>query len=151
MAFTAVVSSEYLTNLGTGQPIVFDKIITNIGSAYDNMTGIFTSPCIGIFIFEMALMVSPDTWQYIEFAKDGESIMPNYALSLGTSLYESSTRTVILELRKGSKVWVRVMANGAPPNGGSGRLNGNCFTTFSGWMLADKKKKVTVDRILNLF
>ena len=113
---------------------MFDKIITNIGSAYDNRTGTFTVPCPGVFIFEMALMVSADTRQYVEFAKDGESVMPNYCNIPGTTSHDSSTRTVILELKKGSKVWIRVPASGAP-HGGSGRLHGNCFTTFSGWMI----------------
>ena len=83
---------------------MFDKIITNLSSAYDNNTGIFTAPCSGVFIFEMAIMVSADTWQYVEFVKDGESIMFNYGHTLGTTVYESSTRSVVLEVKKGSKV-----------------------------------------------
>ena len=80
-------------------------------------------------------MVSADTWQYVEFVKDGESIMFNYGHTLGTTVYESSTRSVVLEVKKGSKVWIRVGANGEPPNGGSGKLHGNGFTSFSGWLL----------------
>ena len=57
--------------------------------------------------------------------------MLNYAHTVGTTLYDSSSRTVILELRKGPRVGVRVSVE-EPPQGGSGRVHGNGLSTFSG-------------------
>ena len=74
IAFTAVVTPADLTNLGAGQTIIYDKVITNVGNGYDNRTGIFTSPKKGVYVFEMALMVTPGMEQYLEFNKDGQSV-----------------------------------------------------------------------------
>ena len=138
VAFTAVVTPADLTNLGAGQTIIFDKVITNTRHCYDTNTGIFTSPRKGVYVFEMALMVSPGIDQYLEFTKDGQSVMLNFGHSCGTQLYQSSSRTVTLELEKDSKVWIRTILGSTPPHG-AGRVHGYGFSTFSGWMLGAKK------------
>lgn len=138
VAFTAVVTPADLTDLGAGQIIVFDKIITNVGNTYDNRTGIFTAPVRGVYVFEMALMVTHDMHQYLEFAKDGQSVLLNYGRTDGTTLFASSSRTVTLELEKDSKVWIRTILGSTPPHG-AGRVHGYGFSTFSGWLLASRR------------
>ena len=133
-----MVTPADLTNLGAGQTIIYDKVITNVGNCYDTRTGIFTSPRKGVYVFEMALMVTPGIEQYLEFNKDGQSIMLNFGHSLETKLYPSSSRTLTLELEKDSKVCIRTIAGSTPPHG-AGRVHGYGFSTFSGWILGARQ------------
>ena len=110
-------------------------MITNVGHAYDNKTGIFTAPLGGIYAFNMAVLVEPGYNEYLEFVKDGQHVMYNYAHAQGSLHDASSSRTTTLELFRGQTVWVRTSPNAAH---GSGVLHGNGFTTFSGWLIAIK-------------
>ena len=135
VAFTAKVAPPDLTGLGAGQTIVFDEVITNVGNGYDNLTGIFTAPVSGVYVFDMALMVASDVYQYTELVKDGQSIVYNYSAATGVNCFVSSSRTVTLQLEKASKVWVRTITENITFHG-SGKVHGNGFSTFSGWLLA---------------
>lgn len=131
VVFTATVSPPTLTNLGAGQTIIFDKVITNIGNAYDNITGVFTAPVKGVYIFDMALMTDPGDHQYLELVQNGQNILFNYGHALGGNHLVSSTRTVSVELSKGTKVWMRTQNT---PTHGTGKVHGYSFSTFSGWL-----------------
>ena len=133
VAFTAVVSKFDVENLGAGQTITFDKIITNIGGAYHNSTGIFTAPVSGVYVFNMALYVNAGDNEYLCLVKRGVQLLCNYGHATGSTHAISTSRTITLALNKGDEVWVRT-----PPVSyhGSGRIHGYGYTTFSGWLLA---------------
>ena len=131
VAFTAVVSPPILDNLGAGQPIVFDRVITNIGNCYDKITGIFTAPVKGVYVFEMTLMTDPGWYQYLELVQNDNHVIWNYGQASGQ--HDSSSRTVTIELAKGTRVWIRTQKAATH---GSGKVHGNRFSTFSGWLYA---------------
>ena len=133
IAFTAVVSPPKLENLGSGQTIVYDKIITNYGDAYCNITGVFVAPVNGLYVFEMSLMTDPENRQYLELVTDGTTIIRNYGHALGAKHIVSSSRTATTKLSRGSKVWIRTVPI---PNHGTGTVHGYCYSTFSGWLCA---------------
>ena len=124
-----MVSPRELANLGAGQPIVFDSVITNIGNAYDSMTGVFTTPVRAVYVFEMTLMTDPGCYQYLELVQNDKHVIWNYGQATGQ--LDSSSRTVTIELAKGAKVWIRTQKSATH---GSGKVHGNCFSTFSGWL-----------------
>ncbi|XP_045169900.1 collagen alpha-1(X) chain-like [Mercenaria mercenaria] len=133
VAFTAVISPSDLTNLNAGQPIIFDRTITNMANAYDTSSGIFTAPIRGVYIFNMGIMVEPGENEYLQFVKDGAHVMYNYIHASGGLDDVSSSRTVVMELENGNQVWIRTTKSATH---GSGNLHGNEFSTFSGWLLA---------------
>ena len=124
-----MVSPPAISNLGAGQTIVFDKVITNVGNAYDNMTGIFTAPVRAVYVFEMTLMTDFGKHQYLELVQNGQHIIWNYGQA--ANQLDSSSRTVTVELAKGAKVWIRTKNNASH---GSGVVHGHTFSTFSGWL-----------------
>ena len=124
-----MVSPPAISNLGAGQTIVFDKVITNVGNAYDNMTGIFTAPVRAVYVFEMTLMTDPGKNQFLELVQNGQHIIWNYGQA--ANQLDSSSRTVTVELAKGAKVWIRTKNNASH---GSGIVHGYTFSTFSGWL-----------------
>ena len=132
VAFTAVISQIDIRNLGAGQSIVFDRILTNIRGAYHSTTGIFTTPVSGIYAFNVALMVNPGDREYLDIVKDGIAVMPIYCHTAGAQHYISPSRTVTLALNKGNEVWIRTSTS---QNHGTGQIHGNGYTTFSGWLI----------------
>ena len=50
MAFTAYVDENTETS-GPDDAFVFNKVLTNVGQAYDESTGAFTCPISGIYVF----------------------------------------------------------------------------------------------------
>ncbi|KAL4222494.1 hypothetical protein ACF0H5_018533 [Mactra antiquata] len=54
VAFT-VYLSHILRNLGTNQPVVFNKVILNDGGGYSTHTGIFNVPTTGVYLFSWSV------------------------------------------------------------------------------------------------
>ncbi|XP_052809400.1 complement C1q tumor necrosis factor-related protein 3-like [Mya arenaria] len=133
VAFTAVINVPYLDLLGAGQTVIFDHVITNVGNAFKNATSEFRAPVTGVYVFNFALMMDPGMNKYIELVKDGQHIMWNYGHAPGSTHYISASRTATVLLRMGEEVWVRTQNRATH---GNGRIHGNGFTTFSGWLVA---------------
>ncbi|WAR25943.1 hypothetical protein MAR_011647 [Mya arenaria] len=55
VAFSATITKD-VTNFGSHQPLVFDKVITNVGGAYDSRHGTFRAPVDGIYQFSFSAL-----------------------------------------------------------------------------------------------
>jgi hypothetical protein len=42
-----------------GRPVVFSNVLTNVGGAYDHVTGFFTTPHNGLYSFRYIYKSSP--------------------------------------------------------------------------------------------
>ena len=51
VAFTATFKNADLHGLGVGQTVKFDKVLYNAGNAYSPLTGLFTAPTDGTYLF----------------------------------------------------------------------------------------------------
>ncbi|KAK3581029.1 hypothetical protein CHS0354_013925 [Potamilus streckersoni] len=127
VAFYVTVSRPDLINLGEHHPIVFDDVVTNVGGAYHRSTGIFTAPIHGIYFFSVTAMVLPGIYGALDLVKDGEIICDFVADSGNANHLVSVTRTLLLEVRQGSEIWVRTRT--------SEQIHGNRHTTLSGFLL----------------
>jgi len=56
VAFTACIGVPDLKDIGNNQVIVFERVLTNHGSAYRNTTGIFRAPVEGVYAFHFSAM-----------------------------------------------------------------------------------------------
>ena len=128
IGFTAIIS-HHLSSLSARSPIVFDSLISNIGSGYDVQTGTFIAPVPGTYQFFTTIM-SENSNDYIEteIVKNGSQLVELY--SGGSTGHDSSSNMVIVYLQKGDHVWVRV--HGA--NSNTFKIHGG-FSTFSGYLL----------------
>ena len=92
VAFAASITKD-ITNFGTGQPLVFDQVTTNVGAAYDDRHGTFRAPISGIYQFSFtALQVTQNALLTCIVIFDPEAL-PNRMQVLG---FEENIRELIL-------------------------------------------------------
>ena len=132
VAFTATLTA-HLTNLGAGQTIKFDRVVTNVGGGYHNSHGNFVVPQDGVYIFTLTAMALVGHHEHLQIVKDGASVAGVYVGALSDDTFESTTTVVTLELTKGNEVWVQTVSQSWH---GTGSLHGAYDTSFSGWLLS---------------
>ncbi|XP_062570590.1 complement C1q and tumor necrosis factor-related protein 9A-like [Saccostrea cucullata] len=118
IAFHAVAYS----NSGPGV-VIFDHVISNIGSRYDSSSGIFTVPTTGFYVFSWSI----ETYEQLTEAAllvNGIEIRISKSDEIA-SYYDTITSFAILILIIKGKVWDKVK---------SGRAEA-MQTMFSGWII----------------
>ncbi|XP_047194913.1 complement C1q-like protein 4 isoform X1 [Hippoglossus stenolepis] len=130
IAFSASLSNsgEIYSGPCTDKSLIFKRVFSNTGDAYDQNTGIFTAPVGGSYFFSFS------TYGYNTHVM-GAMLMKNGLLQISTHESptadgsDSSSNSVVLRLAAGDKVHVELWDNGRVFD----NLNGH--TTFSGFLL----------------
>ncbi|XP_071178088.1 complement C1q-like protein 4 [Mytilus edulis] len=125
VAFSAAL--KHNIQLGQDQLIEFDKVITNIGNAYDSRHSHFTAPCKGIYLFSGSLFVGGSQSAHVDMVKNGNAIGYLWA----NSDHHISTETVVVTLETGDMVWMK-------HRGGQASIYGHAleqYNTFSGVLI----------------
>lgn len=78
-------------------------------------------------MFQLSAMSIPGRSQYLAFVKDGTVISHAYPDANHSSDDENAAHLWVMALDQGSEVWIQTK--------GAGEIHGNCFTTFSGFLL----------------
>ena len=99
--FSAVFTSD-LISLSVNQVLVFDKIISNEGNAYNHQSGVFTSPMDGFYFFELHVYPHGNTC-YLDVQVNGHKVISVNENSSGTGSASGST---IVRLSKNDQVKV---------------------------------------------
>lgn len=110
VAFTATRTQRQLFTTET--TMVFSNILTNIGGGYNAVTGVFTAPLGGVFVFNCKLTDNPNSGgPTIYFVKNGASQGFNIGNEGPTNSFRSSSSSIVLELIPGDRVWVKVVSS----------------------------------------
>lgn len=109
VAFSATITKD-ITNFGTHQPVVFDKVITNVGGAYDSRHGSFRAPVDGVYEFSFSVLQGQATmWIGLELVRDNNVIA---RVKTGDNGYwNMGSNVIIARLHSGDDVWVRHMSD----------------------------------------
>ncbi|XP_060589691.1 complement C1q-like protein 4, partial [Ruditapes philippinarum] len=106
VAFSAYLS-HLQDHLGTSQTVKFDKIITNDGNAYNAVTGIFTVPVTGTYVFIFYLSSSSSS---VEFRLMANNALKASGVSRPFEINHwkdvQGGGTVVLRLNQGVAVWI---------------------------------------------
>jgi len=126
--FSATMSRD-IANVQNHATVVFDNVITNIGTAYSPSNGIFTCKLAGIYVFVWTTTKKDRTWMNTELVLNGQ--WKGLAMSDSGEItdYSVASNTVVLDIEVGDQVWIRA---GTWHNG---HLGGDSRTSFSGFML----------------
>ena len=127
VAFFATLSTDF-QHTGENQPIVFDRVVTNVGSAYNPHVGVFTAPFPGIYVFSVSLLNYPGHTTKYHLLKNNDFISEIFLHAPDSGHREATSQTVVLQLTKGDDVTLRNMYTGES-------LNGNNYCTFAGFLV----------------
>ncbi|XP_011490031.2 cerebellin-2-like [Oryzias latipes] len=105
------------------QTLVYKKVLTNIGNAYDTETGVFTAPVKGLYYLRITGVVGSSMTLRAGLKKNGEDIFEIKAKDQG-----SGSNGAALELEKGDRVYVRLMR-------GSAIADQSRLSTFTGFLV----------------
>ncbi|ROL49856.1 Complement C1q-like protein 4 [Anabarilius grahami] len=130
IAFSASLvesGDEYIGPFTTHFTLTYKNVFTNIGKAYNPITGIFTAPLKGAYMFRISVYGVAGTPATVSIIKNGEIVVSAYDEQPQGAL--NSSNGVVLILEVGDVVYVRLKA---------GRRiydNVNNHSTFSGFLL----------------
>ncbi|CAC5389751.1 C1QL [Mytilus coruscus] len=105
-AFAASLTAS--KTLGSGEIVKFDKVWTNINSDYDPSTGVYTAPKPGVYQFSCSVMTKYNKVVRVLLWKND---MKTVAVYPGSPGYNTGTINMVLELKKGDKVYIKQGAN----------------------------------------
>ena len=90
VAFSAMLTTY--VNLCQDQTVGYNKVITNVGGAFDPKSGYFTSLVKGVCIFAASSFTLPDHQVHLHMVRNGKVITSLFSQNTG-----SHTLIVILE------------------------------------------------------
>lgn len=108
--------------------VVFRKVMTNIGDAYNSDTGIFTAPVPGVYYFTFTAFTTSSKRVYLR--KNGENIV---SVTDRVDNEDSASNAAVLTLKKWDQVYL--VLSGYHNSLHSLYDNSFHFTTFSGYLL----------------
>ncbi|XP_028261671.1 C1q-related factor-like [Parambassis ranga] len=108
--------------------LVYGKVITNMGNAYNPDTGIFTAPVTGTYYFTFFYHAGGEQWSHLSLIKNSEIILDSSDHRTADDEADNGGNAVFLQLQRGDLVFVRLRASTHVWGEGYG-------TSFSGFLL----------------
>ncbi|XDV25890.1 hypothetical protein PO909_029722 [Leuciscus waleckii] len=112
IAFSASLMQSGSGDIGpftTEITLTYRNVFTNIGNAYNPITGVFTAPLKGAYMFRVSVFGHGPTSASVAIIKNGEHVVVANALQAKDRL--NSSNGVVLILEVGDVVYVRLWSN----------------------------------------
>ncbi|KAH9489923.1 hypothetical protein Btru_038462 [Bulinus truncatus] len=88
--------------LEANSQVIYRKVITNAGGAYDANTGVFTCPIKGLYSFTVGALSTPDNTLVLDLYVNGRNLISIHAND--KTSHPSGSRTIVTECKQGEKV-----------------------------------------------
>lgn len=108
------------------QDVVFDRVITNVGDAYDAGSGRFTAPVNGTYQINVVVSAQGRQKAAVMILKNGGMVATVWAESI--PYWATASNIVVLSLNTGDQVWLMLLSRAS-------YLHGYMYTTFSGFLI----------------
>ena len=95
------------------QPIIFDKLMVNIGSGYNSQHGIFKAPVSDVYAFSATLSTLQHSHFYVAIVQGNVTNEIGYLYSeLGSdNNWQLRSTTVLSHLNSGEEVWMACVSD----------------------------------------
>uniref|UniRef100_A0A3Q2CL57 C1q domain-containing protein n=1 Tax=Cyprinodon variegatus TaxID=28743 RepID=A0A3Q2CL57_CYPVA len=129
LAFSAAFSQNGAFGpFDTEVTLKFSEIFSNIGTAYNPSTGIFTAPVRGTYYFRLTVLeLRANHTVGVYLYHNSDLILGAFQHSDG--LHESTSNAAVLQLEQGDEVFMNLGTGFSLYN------DGNNYCTFSGFLL----------------
>ena len=117
-------------NLANNEVVKFDKVWTNIGNGYDSSSGVFTVPRGGVYQFSCSAMTYSGKTLRLHLMKNDQRTVSLYP---GDSGYNMGTLSMVLELKKGDRVYIKHPATSEKSLYSESEYN---YSMFSGYFIS---------------
>ena len=87
--------------------VVFENVVSNIGKAYNNATGVFTAPSKGAYVFLWTMTTKEGSSFIAYLMKNGNDVKYLYVNGGTKGGFETGSSSALLELKKGDVVYIR--------------------------------------------
>jgi len=108
--------------------IIFSRVVTNVGTAYSNLSGRFTAPVNGTYQFNVAISPQLGKKASVMLVHNGKRVIMLWAEAVSQISIATSSNSAILSLSATNQVWVVLLHNDYS-------LYGSMYSTFSGSLL----------------
>lgn len=114
--------------------LVFDDVKTNIGSAFNRISGMFTAPIDGAYVFTWTIFSDKHSYIFSQIVVNTEAFTSMITDSDEVADFHSSTGVIVVNLNRWDSVYIRThpteVSHG---NIFSGSIRGR--PSFNGWKL----------------
>nr|XP_022290934.1 uncharacterized protein LOC111102473 [Crassostrea virginica] len=125
IAFNAYNTATLSIDTNTHFNVVYNAVYYNHGNAYNPVSGFFTAPSPGLYVFTWASVVAPKKTFDAEILVNGKRKGLGNCYNGGGSGFENCSNTVPLILATGDKVNIRTDV--------ADYLHGGGWSNFKGW------------------
>ena len=127
-AFFATLTSGHIGPNYAHDAIKFNDVSLNIGNGYNPSTGKFTAPIDGVYQISFSYLQLIGYQSYVALIKDGRVYSDVHA---SHKSYDQLSKTILIQLKKGQTVWVRLNKGSSYAVHGSSK-----YTTFGGYLIS---------------
>ena len=128
-AFTAIKTGSQTGNIG--DVVTFQETPTNINNHFSLQSNKFTCQVPGTYVFMFSIGVYYSTDPVIWLVKNGNRVLSVHARTGGSSDYDHTSNSAILDLQVNDNVWLQFAVHG----GRNIHSNSDRYSSFSGFLL----------------
>ncbi|XP_018543245.1 cerebellin-3 [Lates calcarifer] len=114
-------------------PLVYNKLITNIGGGYNKSTGVFVAHVAGVYCFILSYHAGGNKYANVSLYKNEHLIVTTSDQEPSKDPTNNGGNAVVLELKEKDHVYVRMGEN-------SHVWAGGYHTTFSGFLVSQMRE-----------
>ena len=143
-SFSAYIGSSQsnVTGNGTAYVVIFDTVITNVSSSYNNSTGIFTVPVTGVYQFSYILTTSaiiPGVNTAVQVSISNGTpysmVLQGPATGSTTGSLLAFSGSIVLACTASNPVSITLTVSGSTKTVGLFQTGGAIYNNFSGCLI----------------
>nr|KAG5709826.1 hypothetical protein BaRGS_032650 [Batillaria attramentaria] len=116
--------------LAASEHVVYDRIFSNIGSAYSSTTGVFTCPQSGLYVFQIHSLARSGSNLYLKLYHNYQYVLSVWGHT--DNDFAAAGNSCILQLTKGDEVYVAAGQDDVQLYGDPTEV----YATFSGYLVS---------------